>query len=171
MKKIIIISILLIISLNPLYTLAQTDTLPVRMELLEGLESMYVLVELNEEIKEAGFTNIDVRSDIEQALKNAGIKILDSNDLRNTPGSPYLQLSTFGYEMKTGGSACAILLGLKQDVILERDKEIKGEATTWSALWEITFSKGNMTPLPETVRSMTSQFVKDYIAANLSEKG
>lgn len=169
MKKISLISILFIISFNPLYTLAQTAALPDRVQSLKGLEGLYILVELNEEIKEAGFTNIGVKSNIESILKAAGIKILDSNDLRNTPGSPYLQLSTFGYEMKTGGYACAILLGLKQDVILERDKQIKGEASTWSALWEITFSGGNMAHLPETVRSMTSQFVKDYIAVNSSK--
>lgn len=169
MKKISLISFLLIISLSPLYTLAQTAAQPERVQSLKGLKGVYILVELNEEIKEAGFSNPGVRSDIEQILKSAGIKIIDISDLRNTPGSPYLQLSTFGYEIKTGGYACAILLGLKQDVVLERDKDIKAEATTWSTLWEITFSEGNMTHLPETVRNMTNQFVKDYLAANFSE--
>lgn len=170
MKKISIVSISLVIWLIPVFAFAQTTTLPDRVQSLKGLEGVYILVELNEEIKEAGFTDQSVKSDIEKILNNAGVKIIDINELRNTPGNPYLQLSTFGYEMKTGGYACALLLGLKQDVILKRDMEIPGEATTWSSLWEITFSKGNMAHLPETVRNMTNLFVTDYRTANPSQK-
>lgn len=160
------IMVLLIIALCPCYVFSQTSNSPDRQQSMKGLEGIYVQVNLNSDIKEAGFSEAAIKNEVETKLRIAGLTILNEQEIVNTPGKPYFQITTFGYKMSTGGYVCAILAGLKQDVLLIRDTSIETEASTWSSMWEITFSEGNMYHLGETVLTMVDQFTKDYLAVN-----
>src|SRR5262249_45458347 len=102
---------------------------------LRGLKGIGVVVEaLQPGTENDGLTQSQLRTDVELALRQAGIRVLSQEESLAEPGSPYLyiNLNTIKSEVLSVFSSYlfSLQLSLRQDATLTRAPDIKVSATT-----------------------------------------
>jgi hypothetical protein len=128
---------------------------------LRGLKAVNVVVDpLNADMERMGLSRDSLRSNIEQKLRDAGIKI--DNEV-----GEFLGLNVSSARMRRGPQALLLNLGVFQVVILNREKATKTVAETWGAQMVMAVSPKAMDrAVVETLDEMIAQFITAYRAVN-----
>ncbi|MEN6521248.1 MAG: hypothetical protein ABFD46_08885 [Armatimonadota bacterium] len=146
---------------------AQTDDNP-ETGSLRGLDGVMVLVEdLRPDIIKDGVTVSMIENTAEGRLKKANIKVLSEEELRKTPGFPYLYINVNSIKPAGGsGYIYSISLDLYQAVVLDRDSDIKCLASTWETSLVGMSPTSQIKGLTSRINALVDEFVGDYKSAN-----
>ena len=139
---------------------------------LRGLQGIVVVVEdLHPDAERNGLTKSQVRTDVELKLRQAGIRVLATEESGKTPGSPYLyvNINTVKNDVLYGALstyAFSLQVAVKQDVTLTRDSNLTGSATTWEAQTLGTVGADNLSEVRKILGEVIDRFINDYLAEN-----
>ena len=135
-----------------------------------GLTGVYVLVEhVADEAQRDGLDTLQVRTDVEVKLRQAGIRVLSKEEWLSTAGLPYLYVDISTTKNPLGVYAFSVRVELNQSVTLVRPASQQRLllAATWSTPGAIgTVGSKKLTALRDEVRDLTDQFINAYLAAN-----
>lgn len=135
---------------------------------LRGLTAVAVGIgELPQELKDIGLKEKDLYDIVLKGLEKTAIKI---NPVKfPIADDPDLLLDVFGGELLEGVITYCIDLRLDQGVYLERDDQIRSDATTWSQKMIGVAGYGTQpTVIHNQVRQLVDRFVEEYLAENPS---
>lgn len=138
---------------------------------LAGLRGVFVMVApLTDEAKRHGLAEAQVKADVESQVKQAGITVLTKDDLRRTPGMPYLYvLPVIEHPQATPNAfAYHVAVEVFQLVVLTRNPDIFGIARTWKANGGpgAAVEENVAASTKDAVHGMTDQFIAAFLAAN-----
>ncbi len=130
-------------------------------ETLRGINGVFLLVEVVEpEIERAGLTRGQIKTDVEQKLRMAGLNVLAPEEATKTPGRPWLAVYP-NIHTTDGKYVYATMLYSYQDISLVRNNK-RSIASTWS-----TASYGTTQKLAN-IRSKIKDLVDAFLNALLS---
>ena len=138
---------------------------------LAGLTGVYVGVDLTTNGSQPnGLTETQLRTDVELKLRQAGIKVLSTEDVTRTPGVPFLFVKVSTLELRGGAGLYSFSIGVEllQAIQLARNPSVSGLGRTWNANATYgTFGSGKLgEEVRRVVRDLTDQFINAYLAAN-----
>lgn len=137
---------------------------------LKGLTGVFVLVEdLKPPVEEAGLKADDIKADVEQKLRSAGIPMFDRTQVSVTPGMPTLYISVVVASNNTTSDLWPfnIDVDLEQRVTLERNSEIYvPTAVTWHVGGIGGVAKRDVPSIRDRVKESIDRFVTAYLAVN-----
>ncbi len=133
---------------------------------LKGLKAMAVGVsELPRELKDIGLTEESLYGTVVSTLKRSGVKI--NIERYAIAGEPDLLVDIFGGEFIEGVITYCIDVRLDQAVVLERDRRLRSDATTWSQKFIGVAGYGTK---PDVIRkqlkTLIDVFVEEYLEKN-----
>jgi hypothetical protein len=135
---------------------------------LVGLPGVYVLVgHIADEAQRDGLDTLQVRTDVEVKLRQAGIRVLGREEWLSTAGVPFLYVNIQTVKNQQNVYAFSVDIELRQRVTLVRQQSPPLLVTTWSASGVIgTVGSKRLATLRDDVRDQTDQFINAYLAAN-----
>jgi hypothetical protein len=138
---------------------------------LAGLRGVYVAVApLPDAARQHGLSEDRIQADVEAQVRQAGIAVLKKDDLRRTPGMPYLVVQPNVERSQATGSPYAyhVEVGLFQLVVLTRNPDLFSLAQTWNSAGGLGAAgdENLATSTTDAVRSMIDQFIAAYLGAN-----
>jgi hypothetical protein len=129
---------------------------------LRGIKEVNVVIEsIEPEIQSLGLTQDQVKADVEGKLREA--KIAVSPDIERGRPALYLYVQVIRPE-KLNRLFYSISLSVLQNVVLERDPNVKTNTDTW-VVRMLGMSSGTEA-IRSDIRSLLDQFVEDYSKAN-----
>ncbi len=148
---------------------AFTQTLAKKQrESLRGLDGVYVIVEeLKAEAERDGLKRGDLLTDVQDALRAAGIPLLSKEDWPKTLGAPYLYVNVQTVSVRGPSGAIysvVIEVTLEQGVTLTRDPSFVTSAPTWHAQMLGMIGKEKLPDLRRVVGELVEKFTEDYTA-------
>jgi hypothetical protein len=149
------------------------DSEPAR-QTLKGITGVTVVVEdlqpnlLKYEKFTKNFTlnKAQIQSDVEQRLKNAGIRILSADEFKQTPGCPMLYVNINTHENEKYWFAYDIRVELRQVVFLEANPQIRSLTGTWTMNITGVANIGNLDLIRKDVGALTDRFIQALAAVN-----
>jgi hypothetical protein len=136
---------------------------------LAKIDTLYVFVQgLTEETKKEGLTAEQIQSEVEDKLKQMGIKVVSEEESLKIAGSPVLYVNiTANKRTRTAAFVYHVDVGILQKVTLVREPKIRTMSITWNRgqvgyCPSISLAKS----LRETVGYLMDRFQEDYQAAN-----
>jgi hypothetical protein len=134
---------------------------------LSGLSGIRALVErVNEPLDRSA-----LQVELEQQLRNAGIRLLDKDAALKAPGCPYLHVFVNTCSGEYGFVAVRYDVELYQNVILARDPGINMPATTWyTGRVDIVVDARLVKTVRNTLKKLVGEFINDYKAANFKTR-
>ena len=135
---------------------------------LAGLTGVYVLVEhIDDDAQRDGLDTLQVRTDVEVKLRQAGIRVLSEEEMLATAGVPYLYINIQTAKNRLSVYAFSVRIELHEAATLIRKSSMRVLATTWSSPGLIgTVGSQKLVSVREDVRDQTDQFINAYLAAN-----
>jgi hypothetical protein len=129
---------------------------------LRGIKEVNVVIEsIEPEIQSMGLTQAQVRADVEAKLREANIAI--APDIERGRPALYLYVQVIRPE-KINRLFYSISLSLLQNVVLERDPNVKTNTDTW--LVRVLGMSSGTEAIRADIRSLLDQFIEDYRKAN-----
>jgi hypothetical protein len=129
---------------------------------LRGIKEVNVVIEsIEPEIQSLGLTQAQVRADVEAKLREANIAV--SPDIERGRPAVYLYVQVIRPE-KFNRLFYSISLSVLQNVVLERDPNVKTNTDTWLARM-LGMSSGT-DAIRSDIRSLLDQFIEEYRKAN-----
>jgi len=129
---------------------------------LRGIKEVNVVIEsIEPEIQSLGLTQAQVQADVEAKLREANIT-LSPNIERGRP-AVYVYVQVIRPE-KISRLFYSISLSVLQNVVLERDPNVKTNTDTWMVRM-LGMSSG-IEAIRSDMRSLLDQFIEDYRKAN-----
>ena len=148
-------------------TQASAHMPPKAKETLRGLLGVAVVVEpLHPTTERDGLTQHQLLTEVEQQLKNAGIRVLTQEEWKKTPGAPYLYVNVAALKKSYGLYAYAIEVCLNQLVMLMRDQQTQEFAETWETREVGTVGKKQLPTVRNSVAAHVAIFIRDYFTVN-----
>jgi hypothetical protein len=145
----------------------------VSRQTLSGLSGFYVLIEdINPNIaKYAAVQRIhldkeQIRQDMEQSLRNAGINVLTWNEMLKTTGKPILCITVNTHEYEKFSFAYDLKFEVQQMAGLEKDPRNKAMVSTWSINMTGVFNIGTINILRDSMQILVNRFITAYKLAN-----
>jgi len=141
-------------------------------DVLQGLESVYVLVKsIEPEVEKYGLTEKDLQRDTELQLMQYGIKVLTREEWLSTTGMPCLWIEAIVLiREEISVATAAMVVELHENVLLLREpKKVCIVAATWHRgnLW--SGRAHSINKIRGHVKDLVSEFINDYLAANPKE--
>jgi hypothetical protein len=132
---------------------------------LRGIKEVNVVIEsIEPEIQSMGLTQAQVRADVEAKLREANIAI--APDIERGRPALYLYVQVIRPE-KINRLFYSISLSLLQNVVLERDPNVKTNTDTW--LVRVLGMSSGTEAIRADIRSLLDQFIEDYRKANVKK--
>jgi hypothetical protein len=129
---------------------------------LRGIKEVNVVIEsIEPEIQNLGLSQAQLQADVEAKLREANITV-SPNVERGRP-AVYLYVQVIRPE-KISRLFYSISLSVLQNVILERDQEVKTNTDTW--LVRMLGMSSGTEAIRSDIRSLLDQFVEDFRKAN-----
>jgi len=150
-------------------TTGASDRLTEKQLSLAGIKTLCVSVQgVTEEVKKAGLSAEQIKSDVEEKLKEIGIKAVSEEEAEKLAGKPsiYVNVSVHKRE-RVAAFMFNIDVGVLQEAKLVRDPKIEIMSITWikGRTGECP-SRGLVKAMEETVNYLMEEFCKDYRKAN-----
>jgi hypothetical protein len=139
---------------------------------LRGLSGTEVVVEkIAPAVERDGLMRSQVQTDVERRLRQAGIRIISSEERR--PGDPYLYIVITAQKRDDAEFyAYSLRVQLNQGVWLTRDPAIQiFGATTWDVGLVGTVGRLNIREVHAGVLDLVDQFINAYLAVNPEHAG
>ena len=129
---------------------------------LRGIKEVNVVIEsIEPEIESLGLLQAQVKADVEAKLREASIAV--ALDIERGRPAVYLYVQVIRPD-KIDRLFYSISLSLLQNVILERDPNVKTNTDTW--LVRVLGMSSETEAIRSDIRSLLDQFVEDYRKAN-----
>jgi hypothetical protein len=129
---------------------------------LRGIKEVNVVIEsVEQEIQNLGLSQAQLQADVETKMREANITVVQQIE-RGRP-AVYLYVQVIRPE-KINRLFYSVSLSLLQNVILERDQEVRTNTDTWVARM-LGMSSG-VEAIRSDIRSLLDQFIEDYRKAN-----
>ena len=129
---------------------------------LRGIKEVNVVIEsIEPEIQSLGLTQDQVKADVERKLREANIAV--SPDIERGRPALYLYVQVIRPE-KLNRLFYSISLSVLQNVVLERDPNVKTNTDTW--LVRMLGMSSGTEAIRSDIRSLLDQFIEDYRKAN-----
>ena len=135
---------------------------------LAGLKGMSVVVTVPAEAQRDGADSIQVRTDVELRLRQAGIAVHDEQPPVSKPAeNASLFVNVLAFKHSTGIYAFYLTVELRQDVMLIRNPPVPLNPPTWSTGYlGVSGSDAFARLVRDRLRDLTDQFLNAYLAAN-----
>jgi len=132
---------------------------------LRGIKEVNVVIEsIEPEIQSMGLTQAQVKADVEAKLREANIAI--APDIERGRPAVYLYVQVIRPE-KINRLFYSISLSLLQNVVLERDPNVKANTDTW--LVRVLGMSSGTEAIRADIRSLLDQFIDDFRKANVKK--
>jgi hypothetical protein len=132
---------------------------------LRGIKEVNVVIEsIEPEIQNLGLTQAQVKADVEAKLREANIAI--APDIERGRPAVYLYVQVIRPE-KINRLFYSISLSLLQNVVLERDPNVKTNTDTW--LVRVLGMSSGTEAIRADIRSLLDQFIEDFGKANVKK--
>ena len=129
---------------------------------LRGIKEVNVVIEsIEPEVERLGLTQAQVKADVEAKLREANIAV--APDIERGRPAVYLYVQVIRPE-RIERLFYSISLSLLQNVILERDSNVKTNTETW--LVRMLGMSSGTEAIRSDIRSVLDQFIEDYRKAN-----
>ena len=129
---------------------------------LRGIKEVNVVIEsIEPEIQDLGLTQAQVQADVEAKLREANITV-SPNIERGRP-AVYLYVQVIRPE-KISRLFYSISLSVLQNVILERDPNVRTNTDTWVV--RVLGMSSGPEAIRSDIRSLLDQFIEDFHKAN-----
>ena len=137
---------------------------------LRGLPGVMVTVEpLLSEVERDGLLTAELRTEIEQQLRRAGIRILTAEERERTPGKPLFYVNITMWKGRHRGAMLylfSIRIELQQEVFLARDPALRRLVPTWHVGSVGMASADRLRSIHSFVSDFVTQFIHAYRAVN-----
>jgi hypothetical protein len=141
-----------------------------KLDILRGLGGVCVDVAgLGPEWEAYGLTNEGLEADVEQQLRQSGIKVVPRRELGTVPGRPGLLVVVEVVDTEEYDSpvvAVQIRLLLSEQALLTRDLSTVTLVGTWDTGVVAPVRREDLRLLPNDVEDYVAEFIEDYWAAN-----
>ena len=162
-KRIILVFIVVVV-----YALIKLNAfvLADELESLRGLQGVRVAVEeLSAEIERDGLSQAELKIDMEQKLRLAGLKVLTIEETRELPGAPYLRMAVQVLKSRSGFYVYCVDIELRERVHPLRKPRQSIWSTTWDSL-EHFGSTSDVADIGNTAKDVVDEFVNAYLSVN-----
>ena len=144
---------------------------PVSRKTLRGLPGVGVLVErIHPEAEQAGITRRQVQTEVEQRLREQGIRVLAQPEVLRAFGRPSLAVNiqiTSAENVPKELYVVHITVALKQHVLLERNTAMPAvEAATWEVAILGMVGRDAFQRVREDVANLVDRFIQAYRSVN-----
>jgi hypothetical protein len=146
------------------------------MESLKGLKGVEVLIEeLNPDLENLNLTMIQMQSEVEAKLRNAGVPVLskEENEKIQPLRKPYLYIKINSSKLTSRRESIAYNIGiaLNQQVTLRGQGDAKKcfFAPTWYASTVGAAGRKNIQDILDAVQNLADKFAEAYLKANPKE--
>ncbi len=168
-QSIAITAVVLAAGASPSTLLRAGDRLTEKQWSLAGIKTVCVsVVGVTDEVKKVGLSAEQIEKDVEEKLKEIGIKVVSEEDAEKLPGKPslYVNISARKRE-RVAAFMFHTDVGVLQEVELVRDPMIRIMSITWTKgrIGECP-SRGLVKAMDETINYLMEEFCKDYRKAN-----
>ncbi len=165
----IYVAILLLLTFIPV-TAFEEDSPGSRIT-MSGLQGLRVVVEelqpnLQGYAAKFGLSSAQIKKDVEQRLRENGIRIMEGDEWLKIPGRPVLSISVNTHETERYWYAYDITVELRQLAFLEANPKIKTLASTWSLSATGLANIGNLQVIRNDVGVLAGKFMAAYKMAN-----
>lgn len=135
---------------------------------LRGLNGVHVLVaDLDTEGEIYGLDIAQIRKDIDDTLRAAGINVLTREEAMRTPGIPCLYVNVDTMKGSDGFYAYSTTVELLQGVYLIRNPDIRTYAETWSTGVKGIAAELNLKQtIQDDLRDILDVFINNYFSVN-----
>ena len=135
---------------------------------LRGLNGVHVLVaDLDTEDEIYGLDTAQIRKDIDDMLRAAGINVLTREEAMRTPGIPCLYVNVDTMKGSDGFYAYSTTVELLQGVYLIRNPDIRTYAETWSTGVKGIAAEPNLKQtIQDDLRDILDVFINNYFSVN-----
>jgi hypothetical protein len=145
----------------------------VSRETLKGLTGFYVLIEeLNPNIakyasvQKNNISTQQLRSQVENRLRAAGIRVLSWDEMMKTPERPMLYVAVNTHEYEKFWYAYDIRVQVRQLATLVSRPEKPVSAATWSVNMTGVMNIGQLQTLYDSLALLLDRFIQAYMAMN-----
>ena len=143
---------------------------------LTGIQGVNVVVEelqpnLQKYAPKFGLQKEKVKTDVEAALRNAGIEVLNYDQWLKAPGRPFLYIVINTHEYEKYWYAYGLKVELRQSVLLEINPSITTMAGTWGISMTGTTNVGKLNAIKEGLNVLVASFIEAYQRANTKDPG
>jgi hypothetical protein len=129
---------------------------------LRGIKEVNVVIEsIEPEIQNLGLTQAQVKADVEAKLREANITV--APDVQRGRPAVYLYVQVIRPE-RIERLFYSVSLSLLQNVVLERDPNVKTNTETW--LVRMLGMSSGVEAIRSDIRSLLDQFIEDYRKVN-----
>jgi len=129
---------------------------------LRGIKEVNVVIEsIEPEIQNLGLTQAQVKADVEAKLREANITV--APDVQRGRPAVYLYVQVIRPE-RIERLFYSVSLSLLQNVVLERDPNVKTNTDTW--LVRMLGMSSGVEAIRSDIRSLLDQFIEDYRKVN-----
>ena len=133
---------------------------------LQGLTGVLIRVELNETLISDGLSKIQIKSDVEEQLRSAGIKVYTEKEWRNAASHPQLYVEVNGSKVQDNWKfyTFAVNVHLMQDVYIVRNNQtVLHQASTW---FNGTAGHGYFGDIRSHIKTMVEVFSSVFLSVN-----
>ena len=134
---------------------------------LAGLQGVRVVVEdlqpnVQKYAAKFDLSGAQIRRDVEQKLREGGIRVVEGNEWPNLPGRPVLCVNVNTHETEKYWYAYDIKIELRQIVSLEANPKVRTLASTWSISITGLANIGNLNLIRQDVGVLAGRFVQAW---------
>ena len=138
---------------------------------LVGIQGLQVAVEevqpnVQKYAAKFGLSGAQIRKDVEQKLREGGIKVVEGNDWLAIPGRPVLSVNVNTHETEKYWYAYDIKLEFRQLAVLEANPQVRTLADTWSISITGLANIGNLNLIRQDMGALVGRFVGAYRSVN-----
>jgi hypothetical protein len=138
---------------------------------LVGIQGLQVIVEevqpnVQKYAAKFGLSGAQIRRDVEQKLRESGIRVVEGNDWLALPGRPALCVNVNTHETEKYWYAYDIKMELRQLAVLEANPQVKTLAGTWSISITGLANIGNLNLIRQDVGVLVAGFVQAWKLVN-----
>ncbi|MFZ5586897.1 MAG: hypothetical protein ACOZHQ_13335 [Thermodesulfobacteriota bacterium] len=161
-------SLTLALCLTALAVAAPSPADPGAPPALRGVKAVTVVVTgISPEAERDGLKRSDLQHDVEERLREGGIKVLAASERLQAPGQPHLMVRFIDQKRsEMDFYAISIAVHLVQNVRLARDNKVVVPAETWGMTGVISVGAQELVSVRNLLLEYVDMFIKEAHAAN-----
>ncbi len=145
---------------------------------LRGIKGLYVTIEIEDELIDAGLLKNQVKTDIEEKLRKRDIEVRSLDEYLSLPNSARLDLNCVGYKHHEGDFYFFSNMNIIKKVPSGGEGSVTSkDEDSEKKILKITWSKEEMGKSPDlkdirsSIKDLTDQFINNFLSVNRKKEG